>query len=129
VPTVANGGAARWANPAADVITQPASSAQTTEGFAVTHIQQAASVRERGISFALRQGSLFIDRGISGDRLSGMEVVLFDLSGKVVMRWTIDRAIHTGAVIGMKLPKLKAGMYIVQITCATNRLSGSMLIR
>ncbi len=122
-------GAARWANPAADEIFVP-TIVQNASTYEVAPVRQSPRTKESGISLQIRQGYLLVNFGTLSSFSAQTEFVLYDLSGRVVMRCSLGRLFSAGgAVVQVKLPKVNAGMYLARLEKGGARFSQTIMIR
>ena len=132
VPEVAagnNGGPVRWANPAADVI-YPSTASADGEAFQVAPVRQSAPMTAgSGAAVSIVRNLLQVQLGAS-ILPSAAELVLYDLHGRVVMRWKLDRLVPGGAqVLRVRLPALTKGMYLLRLEKAPVQLTHRFVVK
>lgn len=123
--------AQRWANAQADVITAPSQDIVTSDYEVAPVTTQPHNFTTNRLSVQLRNGYLDITLAqLATTDISRMEVVLYDMSGRVVARWKAGFLLRNSARgISLKLPHLLSGVYCVRIEKTSLRWSQSLLIR
>ncbi|MBN1757525.1 MAG: T9SS type A sorting domain-containing protein [Chitinispirillaceae bacterium] len=128
--TTAATGKARWANPVVETLYDKSSS-NTQKSFSIASIRsEKTPICKNKTALRIHHGWIELQLGTIPAITPETRIVLYDLKGRVVMRWNPQQLVAlNGQSIRLQLPPMRSGTYLIRLEKGTIQFSRTVVIQ